>query len=96
LGTLGCGGGAEAFPDLLLEILSGKLGLEDLGDAGTPGGVEREHLGADVVLAALAVDVDAVNVTAGVGEVALEATQVGLEEVVGEEPGGAAVGVEQG
>jgi hypothetical protein len=81
--------------NLFLELLDGDFRLENPADAGAPVLLQPLHLGLDVVLVSRARGIDEINVAFGVGQVALEAAQLVLEVVVAEEPGVAAVGVEE-
>lgn len=86
----------QLVPDLGPELLDGNLRLEDPADALFPLVLEQGHLAGDVVLPGAPLQVDEVDVPFRGGELGLEALQLGLELVVGEEPGVAAVALEQG
>lgn len=91
----GIGPVPQLLSNQLLELLDGDFSLESPAYAGAPVFLEALHLGLYVVLARRARGVDEFNVAFGVGEVALDAAELMLEVVVCEEPGVAAVGVEE-
>lgn len=72
----------QLLSNLVLELLDGDFGLERPAHAGAPVLLEALHLGLYVVLTSRARGVDEFNVAFGVGEVALDATELILEVVV--------------
>lgn len=85
----------QLFPNLGFELLDGELRLKNSSNTFAPVFLQGEHLCSDVVLPALAVVVDNVDVLLCVGEVLLERAQLALELVISEQPGVLAPAVEK-
>lgn len=82
--------------DLPPQRLGGNLGLEHPAHTAPPRLLELANLAARLALNALALEGDEVDVALGVGDLALQGAELGLELPVADEPGVLAVAVEEG